>query len=294
MISGRLRYIFALRSRNAQEVTVGRYIVDDQKCRRDGICVAVCPVGILGHSEAMPPSVNPGEEALCIGCGHCVAACPYGACSLDTMPTSSCPPVRPEWALGPERAEHFLRSRRSIRVYRAEEPAPGVVESLVRVAAHAPSGHNGQPVRWCVIAGREKVRAVSVHVVEWMRRIVRAKPVLARRMLLDRVVQAWELGSDRVCRGAPVLVAAHAPRADASGPVACTLALGYLELAAPAFGLGACWAGYVMMAAGHSGTLLEALGLPEGQQLGGAMMLGVPRYRYHRLPTRNEPHIDWR
>jgi nitroreductase/NAD-dependent dihydropyrimidine dehydrogenase PreA subunit len=271
-----------------------RFMVDETKCRRDGICVAVCPVGILTHGEAGPPEVIPGGEALCICCGHCVAVCPYGACSLDTMPAASCPPVRPEWRLTPEQAEHFLRSRRSIRVFREAAVDQGRLERLIRVARHAPSGHNRQPVRWIVISGREQVARIAGHVADWMRQLLQGKAQMAQAMRLDRVVEAWDAGTDRICRSAPHLVVTHAHRADATAPGACTLALAYLELAAPAFGLGACWAGYVHMAALHAKPLGEELALPAGEVFCGAMMVGEPRFRYARLPVRPAPPIEWR
>lgn len=273
---------------------MGRFIVDERKCRRDGICVAVCPVGALRHDGAGPPEPAPGAETLCIGCGHCVSACPAGACSIDTMAPGDCPPVRPEWRLAPEQAEHFLRARRSTRVFRPQPVDAGRIERLIRVARHAPSGHNRQPVRWIVISGREQVRALGGHVADWMRHIVGAKPEMARGMMLDRVAAGWDAGADPVCRDAPHLVLAHAPKADPTAPSACTLALAYLELAAPSHGLGACWAGYLHMAALHWPPLQEALALPEGEQLCGAMMLGEPRYRHYRLPQRREPQITWR
>jgi nitroreductase len=74
----------------------------------------------------------------------------------------------------------------------------------------------------------------------------------------------------------------------------CTIALTYLELAAPSFGLGACWAGYFMAAARHWRPLQEALPLSEGHIVYGAMMVGYPRYRYYRLPLRNEAQVTWR
>jgi hypothetical protein len=40
--------------------------------------------------------------------------------------------------------------------------------------------------------------------------------------------------------------------------------------------------------------MMAALGLPEGQQSFGAMMVGYPQFRYHRLPTRKMPEITWR
>jgi nitroreductase/NAD-dependent dihydropyrimidine dehydrogenase PreA subunit len=273
---------------------MGRFIVDEHKCKRDGICVAVCPMGILAHGEAAPPAQVAGSDALCISCGHCVAACPYGACSLDTMPAEVCPPVRPEWRLSPEQVEHFLRMRRSIRVYKEAPVEHGRIERLIRAARYAPSGHNAQPVRWTVISGREQVRALAGHAIDWVRSIRESKPEIARKMGLDRLVTAWEAGGDPICRSAPHLVLAHAPKGDAAAPSACLLALAYLELAAPAHGLGACWAGYLMRAAANSPALQQALALPDGDALCGAVMLGEPRYRYHRLPERREPQIDWK
>lgn len=273
---------------------MSHFIVDDRKCRRDGICVAVCPMGILTRGGDAPPAPIPGEEALCISCGHCVAACPYGACSLDTMPLEDCPPVRPEWRLSPEQAEHFLRSRRSIRVYREAPVEQGRLARLIGTARHAPSGHNGQPVRWLVISGRGPVHVIAGHVVDWMRSICAAEPETGRQLRLDRLVAAWDAGRDRICRDAPHLIVTHARKDDVTAGGACLLALAYLELAAPSHGLGACWAGYVHRAALHWRALREALALPEGEVFCGAMMVGEPRHRYQRLPARREPVITWR
>ena len=73
-----------------------------------------------------------------------------------------------------------------------------------------------------------------------------------------------------------------------------TIALTFLDLAAPTVGLGACWAGFFMMAAAQSPRLQEALALPEGHACCGALMIGYPKYGYHRLPTRKEPAVSWR
>ena len=72
---------------------------------------------------------------------------------------------------------------------------------------------------------------------------------LAATLHLDRVVAAWEAGKNRICRGAPHVLITHAPKDERTVPAACTIALTYLELATPTFGLGACWAGYLNTAA---------------------------------------------
>ena len=134
------------------------------------------------------------------------------------MPAEACPPVRPEWRLSPEQAEHFLRSRRSIRVFKEAAVDQGRLERLIRTARYAPSGHNRQPVRWLVISGREPVRAIAGHVIDWMRSLCAAKPEIGQRMMLDRLVAAWDAGRDLICRDAPHLVVTHAPRERRHGP----------------------------------------------------------------------------
>jgi nitroreductase len=111
---------------------------------------------------------------------------------------------------------------------------------------------------------------------------------------LSDLVAAWEAGDDRVLRQAPVLVVAYAPSEYPMAPADCAIALSYLDLAAPSFGLGACWAGFFMLAVANWPPLQQALALPEGHSCFGAMMVGYPKHRYHRLPLRNEAQISWR
>ena len=61
-----------------------------------------------------------------------------------------------------------------------------------------------------------------------------------------------------------------------------------------ASGLGACWAGYFNAAATSWLPLQSALALPENHASYGAMMVGYPKFAYHRLPVRNEADISWR
>lgn len=68
---------------------------------------------------------------------------------------------------------------------------------------------------------------------------------------------------------------------------ACTIALTYLELAVPSFGLGARWAGYFNAAANMWPPMQKLMGLPEGHVSFKAMMVDYPKYRYQRLPIRN-------
>src|SRR5512137_594592 len=93
-------------------------MINQEKCTRDGICAESCPMGLIEcQDEISYPTPIDNAEKLCVQCGHCVAVCPRGALSLKTIKPDQCPPIRNDWQLAPEQVEHFLRSRRSIRVY---------------------------------------------------------------------------------------------------------------------------------------------------------------------------------
>lgn len=270
------------------------FVVDTEKCSGEGACVAECPVGIIEIKEQFPIPVDRADE-LCINCGHCVAVCPHDALALRNMTPEQCPPVRREWLLDAERVEHFLRARRSIRAYRDKPVARETLIKLIEIARFAPSGSNAQPVSWLVIHDSDEVRRLAGLAIDWMRNLLKERPqgsVGARR--LNQIVAAWEEGTDIICRGAPHVIVAHGSKDNPAARVDCTIALTYLELAVPSFGLGACWAGYFNAAANLWPPMQEALELPKGHISCGAMMVGYPRYRYYRLPLRNEPRITWR
>lgn len=271
------------------------FIVDQRKCRRDGLCVAECPaklIEIIGK-EGFPSPVE-GAEELCINCGHCVSVCPHGALSLKTISPEECRPVRDELLLGPEQCEHFLRSRRSIRAYREKRVPRDLLQRLIEIARYAPSGHNSQSVQWLVIEDAAEVGRLGALVADWMRFLLAERAEFALSLHMDRVVAAWDKGVDRILRGAPHLILAHGPSTTHLSQSSCFIALTYLELAAPSLGLGTCWAGYFTAAANFHPPLQETLALPEGHLPYGAVMVGYPMYRYRRMPPRNRPDIAWR
>ncbi len=273
---------------------MSQLIIDRERCQKDGICIAECPLGIiaLGDVDGFPAYI-PGAREFCIACGHCVAVCPHGALSLTGMPSGECRPVQKELLPTPEQARHFMLSRRSIRVYRDTPVDRATLQEIINVASYAPSGHNSQPVHWIVLQEREKVQQLSAMVVDWMRYMLKEMPDMARIMNMDRVVKAWEKGEDKVTRRAPHIVLAHGRGDNTMAQSACTIALTYLELAAYGFGLGACWAGYFSAAAGFYPPMQQQLELPAGHKIFGAMMLGYPKLKYHRIPLRISPRISW-
>ena len=232
-------------------------------------------------------------ESLCIRCGHCVAVCPTGSFHHRDMDVSLCPPVHPEWQLSPAQCEHFLRARRSIRIYKKQPVEQEVLKRLIELARFAPTGINSQGVGWLVIHSRPTLERLAGLVIDWMQWLKNEMPEMARALHVERAIVRWHAGVDGILRGAPALLVAHGEAESQMASTSCTIALSYLELAATGLGLGTCWAGYLNAAVNAYPPLREALPLPEGKQCYGAMMVGYPGVRYQRLPTRKQPAITW-
>ena len=274
---------------------MGLLVIDESKCKKDGVCVSECPAAIirLKGSDACP-HVRPEDEAACILCGHCVAACPHGALNHSRIPAEGCPSIQEGLMITHEQAVQFLRSRRSIRRFKDRAVERHKISRLIEIARYAPSSGNSQPVEWAVFTDRKKMRLFSELTMDCLRKIVQESPPAAVPSYLPRIVAAWDAGNDSVLRNAPVLIVASAPKELPNGMVDVALCLSYLDLAAPTMGLGTCWCGLVQRGLLDWPPLREAIGLPEGHTSHFPIMLGYPQITYHRLPERKKPKIVWK
>lgn len=271
---------------------MGFVTVDQELCSKDGHCIEECPARII---EFLPefPTIEQDNQEFCIECGHCVAVCPKGAIALETLKPDACLSVDKKLSLSEDHVEHFLRSRRSIRTYKEKTVESTKIKKVLEVASYAPTASNRQPVQWLVIQDREKINRVIKYVIDWMKYVIEADPELAKDRNFDKIVANQGVEYDHICRGAPHLVYVYADKTILSAQSDCAIALTYLELVLPSFGLGGCWGGYVTYAAQFWPPLKNYLGLADTHDVFGAMMFGYPKYRYHRMPTRNPADISW-
>jgi nitroreductase/NAD-dependent dihydropyrimidine dehydrogenase PreA subunit len=243
---------------------MGLLIVDESKCKKDGLCAKECPMAIIRQKDKEScPELAPGGEQLCNLCGHCVAICPHGALSHTLVPLAECPPLQKDLIINKEQAVQFLRSRRSIRFFEDRPVEKETIRELIETARYAPSANNAQLVEWQVFTGKNKIKELAGMTVEWMRSVLRKDPQPVYAPYLPMIVAAWDGGYDVVLREAPALIVASAPKQDSSGMVDVTLALSYLELAATAMGLGTCWAGLVQGAMLSSPQVKKEMGISE-------------------------------
>ncbi len=270
------------------------FAVDADLCIRCGACADTCPVKLITLERPDTPKPVAWARKACISCGHCVAVCPKGALSLLTMNADDCTPIMKDLALNWEQTDQLLRSRRSIRTYLDEPVEKQKIEKIIRAARYAPTGHNSQGVNWTVIYDAKKIDSLKRLVIEWMRKCVEKNAEISSALKMKSVLLGWDAGNDIILRGAPHVIVTHARKDDRMSRTSCLLALSYMDLAANALGLGACWAGFLDLAAACYTPVLEAMELPVDHIDMGSMMIGYPKHRYHRIPLRKEPPIAWK
>jgi len=143
----------------------------------------------------------------------------------------------------------LIQGRRSIRRYRPEPVAQEVLEQLLLAATWAPSAHNRQPWRFCVVTQPETKLALSQRMGEQWRRDLGADG--ADPVFIERRVA---ISHSRMTSAAALIIAAvsmeemdHYPDAQRHqaewimAVQSVALACQNLLLAAHYYGLGACW-----------------------------------------------------
>lgn len=257
--------------------------VNAQTCRRDGICLEVCPCGVISTDAEGYPVTTEASEQSCIDCGHCAAVCATGALTHGRLPAEAFlpnPQPRPETA---GEVESLLRGRRSVREFKDKPVDHELLARLLDVARRAPTAINSQKIGWIMVEDPAKTRRLAELGMEWLR----------GAGVFPRYAELWDAGREVVLRGAPHVAVAYAPADYPWGLVDGSIALTYLELAAAAHGLGACWAGLLTRAASAHPPVAEALGLSDERKICGALMLGWPKHRYRLVPPRQPARVEW-
>lgn len=143
----------------------------------------------------------------------------------------------------------LIQGRRSVRRYTAQPVAPELLEKVLEAAVWAPSAHNRQPWRFCVITGAATKERLSERMADRWRRDLTADG--ADSAFIERRIAT----SQARLTGAAALVLAAVSmeemdsypderRSQAEWTMAVqsvALACQNLLLAAHHYGLGACW-----------------------------------------------------
>ncbi len=284
--------------------------VDNEKCTACGMCAAVCPAVVL---EQRGNTMSIAHPKSCIQCWHCIAVCPSDAVTCDefalhTFDTIAGEPQPPEY----QQAKSLLLNRRSVREFKDQEIPREILEELVTIASHAPTGHNAQGVNLCVITDRNLINGTDEKILArlaGLSSVIGSKPVTTfvqalaghekadslreTREGMERFAKSAGHAHHHIFRDAPALVIAHTAPGQFIGKDDCVIALTHMMIAANSMGLGATWIGYLVGAAAFDRSIKTALGVPMFNTLQAAIILGWPKYRYKRRIPRKPVPVKW-
>jgi nitroreductase/NAD-dependent dihydropyrimidine dehydrogenase PreA subunit len=261
-----------------------QFNIDEERCIQCSECAEDCPAGVISLEEY--PIIT--DEDGCIRCQHCLAVCPTGAVSiLGQDPDAS---IELEGNM-PDAAEleTLIKGRRTVRRYTGNDLAPALIDELLDIAWHAPTGVNNQGVLFTVVRESAVMEKLRDEVMADLTQL-KADGKLPEGFVgqyIGGAVKAWqEQGIDIIFRGAPHLLVASAPK-NAPCPVQDThIALTTFQLMAHARGVGTVWDGMFMMAMSLLPDLAPRLGIPADHIVGYAMAFGEPAVEYHRTVQR--------
>lgn len=269
------------------------FSVDSERCHADGICALLCPANVIKGPVGHVPVMRPEKAQDCIACGHCMAFCPHGAARVDVLPQEELLPLDRTRLPDAESVELLCRARRSIRHFRKEALPRELLERILAAARHSPSARNRQPVRWLVVYERESLAAIGTLMAEWMEATPSGQERPLPQSFARQLAGAWRNGMDPFFRGAPHLLLAVTPREWEWGSIDAAISLTYVEIAALPHEVGACWAGYVTIAAQHCEALRRFLGLAEEEVVSGGQMLGrIGLHPAYSAPRKAFP-VQW-
>ncbi|KPJ99375.1 MAG: nitroreductase, partial [Desulfobacterales bacterium SG8_35] len=123
-----------------------QFSIDEERCIQCGECAEDCPAGVISMDDY--PQIT--DEDGCYRCQHCLAVCPTGAVSIlgrDPDASTELAGNMPD-AAG---LATLIKGRRSVRRYSSRDLDPVLIDELLDIACHAPTGVNAQGVLFTVV-----------------------------------------------------------------------------------------------------------------------------------------------
>lgn len=255
--------------------------VSKADCTVCGLCVADCPANIIAMENGYP-AVNADREARCYKCEHCLAICPTGAISILGVDPARSTPIKDAFPTATQ-MEALIKGRRAVRRYKDEDLDPALIQKLLDVAWHAPTGKNDRKVRLTVIDNKDVLARFRSETLDALERVADAGKLPPGMERFAEFARLWKKDKvDILFRGAPHLLVASAPKDCACPQADCFIALSYFELYAQAQGVGTVWDGLFKWTTEIIPQLQKRLGIPDDHVIGYAMAFGSPAVRYTR------------
>jgi len=297
---------------NQDIIENSKILINVGECTKCKACIDEC-VPRLFYFKDDKLQVAHNFEEDCIECGHCVAICPVNVIQLKTRPLDGVKelPVK-EKRITFDSLINLVQTRRSIRQFK-EKPVPKeLIEKILELSRHSPTGSNTENVHYTVVQNPELLakfsEALTKNVSDFIKKYedpegyASLKAVLGEKIL--RIVGERLDSFKRILLGIKVgiefwrwnteIIIIHAPKETTSTLVEdCSLAACHIMLAAETLGLATCSLGFATSLLNQFSSVSELVKIPKGNIVGYTLSIGYPNVKYHRIPARKPVRVKW-
>ncbi|WP_421919465.1 nitroreductase family protein [Marinifilum sp.] len=267
------------------------FIVAEDKCIECGLCKDDCPVGIIKLTPKA--SIAKEKEKNCLKCQHCLAICPTAAISILGKKPEDSVSCKAELPSANAISNH-IKTRRSIRKFKPENVDQDLIQLVIKIASHAPTGHNDNAVLFSLIDNIEDMNMLRDSIYGAIEKAVAENRLPKKYISLASFQKVWEkTGMDIIFRNAPHLLIATAPAKNASPKVDSLIGLTYFEFAANANGLGTLWNGMITWVIEEiDQSIRDVIGIPRDHSIGYTLLFGKPAIKYARGIQSEGLHVN--
>lgn len=268
---------------------------DTESCLSCGICSRVCMFSVIIMDEQTGLPILSPQASLCSKCGHCVVFCPSSAIQLAGNDNTHIPSPHHD-PISLNQIQDLVISRRSIRQYQKKEIPREVFDTIFDIIRYTPSAMNLQTVHWQVIYDTRVVKSIGSAIISWMNRMIEEQRLheFAIGSSFPYITREYEKGRDLITHGAPHLLITYSKVSEQTAPIDAIIATSYLDLIAPVYSLGSCWAGIIKRAAEWSPEVMSAMDLPEGTIPQTVLLIGYPALQQYAIPKRDPARVRWK
>lgn len=263
--------------------------INHEICNGCGLCAKDCFTKIIEIQDKQ--AVTVGNS--CISCGHCSAVCPRQAITVNKYDMSEALAYNPQtMQMDADRLFGFMQYRRSVRQFTDKPVEKEKLEKIIEAGRYSPTGGNAQTVRYIVLQDQlEGARKLAVESLYKAAMELPPEQIPYRDTYL-RIYEADKENKDILFHNASTVIAVLDFQTNSN--ISASIAASRMELMANALGLGVCFIGIFVRAAGFYPQINEFLGINSRYKMANALAIGYPAVDYLRTVPRKPAKVEWK